>query len=125
LFTRQFALFKSQWTIPGTKHWERIFKWLGLQFSLPHNLLSLLNYVATVPGTKQWRRGLVMIWCAVIWTIWRHRNRIIFDNGVVYGVGLLEDIKVAAWKWWIGRGSSSPCLYYEWISEPMLCINKK
>jgi hypothetical protein len=45
--------------------------------------------------------------------VWRHRNRIIFENGIVDGAGLLEEIKVASWKWWIGRGSSSPCLYYE------------
>jgi hypothetical protein len=124
LFTRQFALFKSQWTIPGTKHWERIFKWLGLQFSLPHNLLSLLNYVATVPGTKQWRRGLVMIWCAVIWTIWRHRNRIIFYNGQLDGASMIDEVKVSSWKRWISRFNYPPCLFYEWIAEPEYCLKK-
>jgi hypothetical protein len=76
--------------------WERVFVWLDLQLMLPHNTLSLLNYVATIPGTKQLRRDLVMIWCAVIWTVWRHRNRIIFENEVVDGAGLLEEIKVAS-----------------------------
>ncbi|WJX67033.1 hypothetical protein P8452_51532 [Trifolium repens] len=103
--------------------WERVFAWLNLHFLLPHNILSLLIYVATTPGTKYLRRGLVMIWCAVIWSVWRHRNRIVFENGVLDGVELLDDIKVASWKWWIGRGSSSPpCLFYEWKAEPVLCI---
>jgi hypothetical protein len=105
--------------------WDRIFAWFGLQFMLPHNIPSLLIYVATTPGRKQLRRGLVMIWCAVIWTVWRHRNRIIFENGVVDGVGLLEEIKVASRKWWLNRGGSQPCLFYEWNSEPVLCLIKR
>jgi hypothetical protein len=105
--------------------WERILVWLGLQFMLPHNILSLLIYVATILGCKPLRRGLIMIWCSVIWIVWRHRNRIIFENGIVDGAGLLEEIKVASWKWWIGRGSSSPCLYYEWVSELELCMRKR
>jgi hypothetical protein len=65
---------------------------------------------------------MIMIWCAVIWSVWRHRNRIIFYNGVVDGVGLVDDIKLVTWKWWLGRTKSSPCLYYEWIVEPGLCL---
>jgi hypothetical protein len=37
--------------------WERVFVWLDLQLMLPHNTLSLLNYVATIPGTKQFETG--------------------------------------------------------------------
>jgi hypothetical protein len=45
-----------------------------------------------------------------------------FYNGVVDGVALLYDVKVASWKWWIGSGKSSPCLFYEWVAEPVLCM---
>jgi hypothetical protein len=102
---------------------ERVLTWLGLSFMLPHNILSLLSYVATTSGSKRVRQSLVTIWCAVMWTVWRHRNQIIFDNGVVDGVAILEEVKLASWKWWIGRGKSPLCLFYEWISEPVLCLN--
>jgi hypothetical protein len=102
--------------------WERILAWLGLNFSLPHSIDSLLNYVSAAPGNKHQRKGLVMIWCAVIWTIWRYRNRVIFYNGTVDCVELLEEIKTVSWKWWLGRGNSAPCLLYEWLAEPVLCM---
>jgi hypothetical protein len=104
--------------------WGQIFVWLGFHFELPHNILSLLILVATSVGEKHVRHGLVMIWTAVIWIIWRHRNRIIFENGVVDGASMVEDVKLVSWKWWIGKGSSPLCLLYEWQAEPVLCLNQ-
>jgi hypothetical protein len=79
--------------------WDRIFAWLGLIFSLPHSIFSLLNFVAGSTGQKQVRNGLFMICSAVIWTVWRHRNKIIFYNGGVDGSGLVEEVMVTSWKW--------------------------
>jgi hypothetical protein len=58
--------------------WDRIFACLGLHFALPHSIYSLLNFVAASPVNKQVRKGLVLIWYAVIWSMWSHRNHIIF-----------------------------------------------
>ncbi|KAK2406586.1 hypothetical protein QL285_042301 [Trifolium repens] len=106
--------------------WEKVFAWLDLNFMLPHNILSLLNYVASFPGSKRVRQGLVTIWCAVLWTVWRHRNRIIFDNGVVDAAAILEDIKIASWKWWLRKGEAHLSLFYEWSKEPGLglCLKR-
>jgi hypothetical protein len=104
--------------------WEKVFAWLDLNFMLPHNILSLLNYVASFPGSKRVRQGLVTIWCAVLWTVWRHRNRIIFDNGVVDAAAILEDIKIASWKWWLRKGEAHLSLFYEWSKEPVLCLKR-
>jgi hypothetical protein len=105
--------------------WNRIFEWLGIHFTLPHSLSSLLNSVAANSGIKKVRLGLEMIWCAIIWMVWSHRNRRIFENGVVDGVALVYDVKVASWKWWIGSGKSSPCLLYEWVAESVLCMTRR
>jgi hypothetical protein len=102
--------------------WERVFAWLGLIFSLPHSSKSLLTFFAATPGSKLKRKGLVMIWNASIWAIWRLRNKVIFENGVADSAKLLEDIQTS-WKWWLGRTKSSPCLLYEWISEPVICLS--
>jgi hypothetical protein len=103
--------------------WDCIFNWLGLKLELPHSILSLLNFLATVPGSKQKRKGLVMVCNAVIWSIWRHRNKAIFDNGATYLASLFNDVKTLSWKWWIGRSNTSPCLFYEWNAEPMICLS--
>ncbi|PNX87037.1 hypothetical protein L195_g043121, partial [Trifolium pratense] len=56
----------------------------------------------------------------MIWLMWRHRNKVIFETGLIDMAGVLDDIKTTSWKWWIGRSKASPCLLYEWNSEPVL-----
>jgi hypothetical protein len=102
--------------------WERITSWLRLVFSLPHSCVSFVNYFAAASGNKKVRQGLVLIWNSVIWMLWRHRNCIIFENGIRDVAKVVEDIKVSSWKWWIGRANVPSCLLYEWMQEPRVCI---
>ncbi|PNX79781.1 ribonuclease H, partial [Trifolium pratense] len=77
-----------------TQVWHRVCAWLGLHFLLPHSISSLLNFFATTPGCKQLRQGLV------------------------------DEVKIASWKWWIGKSKASPCLFYEWNVEPEICLKR-
>jgi hypothetical protein len=90
-----------------------ILNWLGLNLSLPHSIMSILIFMAQTHGSKKKRQGLVLIWKAVIWTIWRHRNKVIFDNGRIDLVSLVDEVKTVSLRWWIGRTINTPCLLYE------------
>jgi hypothetical protein len=72
---------------------------------------------AAGPGNKKRRHELSLIWSSIIWTIWRQRNKIIFYNGTPDLLGIVNEIKVASWKWWIGRSKAPPYLLYEWNQE--------
>ncbi|GAU35033.1 hypothetical protein TSUD_103560 [Trifolium subterraneum] len=106
----------------ATQVWEQIITWLGMVFMLPQSLVSFFSFFAETSGGKKRRQGLIMIWNAVVWALWRQRNRIIFENGTGDLNGVVEEIKVSSWKWWIGRSKSDPCLLYEWNQEPLLCL---
>jgi hypothetical protein len=103
--------------------WNCVLSWLGLKLILPHSIVSPLNYIASSPGLKRKRRGLVMIWNAVIWILWWHRNKVIFDNGVIDVASLVDDVKSLSWRWSVGRSDSAPSLLYEWIAEPVICLS--
>jgi hypothetical protein len=103
------------------KVWAAMFVWLQLPFSLPHNLLSIFNFLTQNRG-KKLRKGLCMIWNGVVWAIWRRRNAVIFDNGRRDAVEIIEEIKVTTWKWWISQSKVSNSLLYEWQMEPILCM---
>jgi hypothetical protein len=100
--------------------WAGVFAWLDLPFSLPHNLFSLLSFF-TFNGGKSIRKGLCMVWSAVVWALWRHRNSIVFENGSVNSAEVLDGIMVSAWKWWISHSKTHPLLY-EWRVHPKLCM---
>jgi hypothetical protein len=103
--------------------WRQIFDWLALVFMLPHSIMSILS-LPIAAGFKSLRQGLVLIWNAVFWCVWRLRNKIIFDNGVFDLNGLVDDIKVVSWKWWTSKSQVPKCLLYEWIREPVLCLKR-
>jgi len=63
--------------------------------------------------------GVFLIWLASIWVIWKRRNEVIFNNGVVEIKDLVENIEVLAWYWSMSKLS---CLYYEWCSNPRDCL---
>jgi hypothetical protein len=64
-----------------------------------------------------------MIWNAVLWVIWRWRNKLIFENGVMDRTALINDVKLMSWKWWLGRSNATSCMLYEWIAEPLICMS--
>jgi hypothetical protein len=101
--------------------WLDIFAWLQIPFGLPHNLFSLVNCLLGAKN-KKLRKGLTLIFCSVVWNIWRCRNSVLFDNESKTVPELIEAIKISSWKWWLSDGSSRTCLYYEWSVEPCLCI---
>jgi hypothetical protein len=46
--------------------WIKVFSWLGLKFSLPHNLFSILNLLRDSVGKKAKKKGLILIWSVVV-----------------------------------------------------------
>ncbi|MCH87856.1 hypothetical protein A2U01_0008737 [Trifolium medium] len=101
--------------------WKAILDWLNLPFMFPHNLFSMLNCLAFNTG-KKFRKGMVMIWNAVVWTLWRRRNAIIFYNGRRDDMEAIEEIKVLSWKWWSNQAKVAHSLLYEWRMEPRMCM---
>jgi hypothetical protein len=74
--------------------WVEVFNWLGLQFSLPHSLFSILNLFRDSQGKKARRKGLILIWSAVVWVLWRMRNAVIFENDTAQIISVVDNIKL-------------------------------
>jgi len=58
--------------------WYQVSRWLGWEFVIPLGLAQpLLSFTGLGRG-KRVRLGLLLVWHAVIWTIWTSRNDLIF-----------------------------------------------
>jgi hypothetical protein len=101
--------------------WFEIFTWLKVSFGLPHSLFAIFNCLLCA-GNPRANKGRLMICCAVVWSIWKFRNSVLFENENGAVSDLVEAIKVISWKWWLARSKKAHCLFYEWRAEPSICL---
>jgi len=94
--------------------WRKIMDWLNFNFITPNNLFVHLECWSGEVRDKKMRKGVWLIWHAIIWVIWKGRNERIFNNLIKEEEELVEEIKVFSWRWVLSRLNVSPCLFYEW-----------
>jgi len=81
-----------------------------------------------VPGLYMFGRkvrvGLLLVWYAVIWTVWASRKDLIFVGGLLREEQMVDRVKLLAWKWFLAKCPASSCSLYEWEVQPVLCLNR-
>jgi hypothetical protein len=102
--------------------WYAIFNWLGFAYISPPNLLISFASMAGMGVSKRRKKGLLLLWQVVLWSIWRARNDRLFNNKEASVYEVVDSIKHIAWKWYLGRIANHPCLLYEWLMEPWYCL---
>lgn len=104
LFTCSFA----------TGIWNKCYVWWGI-----HNVIHmdpkmhLLQHNCDWLGkeaNERWR----VVWFAIVWSLWLHRNEIVFNKGSVNGGNLLELIKFKSWLLMTCKIKNFKYYFYEW-----------
>ena len=79
--------------------WNHWCAWLGVQSAF-HNV-PLLNFsqfrICNVSASVNEVWGV--IWIAVVNEIWKHRNRVIFNGGVIDELKVFALMQLKAWSW--------------------------
>ncbi|KAG5106921.1 hypothetical protein JHK82_043891 [Glycine max] len=63
------------------------------------------------------------IWVAMIWSIWKHRNGVVFNIKSSDLLSLVDHIKLFSWSWLKGKEQNFLCSFHDWESNPLLCIS--
>lgn len=61
--------------------WMKVLDWLCLEVVLPPTIPELYVQCMGVFGKKETRKRGLVVWHAMVWTLWLKRNDIIFNNG--------------------------------------------
>ncbi|GAU33382.1 hypothetical protein TSUD_365080 [Trifolium subterraneum] len=70
----------------------------------------------------KWFGGVLLVWHAVVWALWRVMNDNIFSEKVVGAEELFDKVQITSWKWLVAKKTKAPCLFYEWRVNPIDCI---
>jgi hypothetical protein len=68
---------------------------------------------------------MVLMWHAVVWSIWTSQNDIIFYVGSSTIDNLVDKVKHSSWKWFLGKNPNSICSFLEWEMQLLLCWSNK
>jgi hypothetical protein len=108
----------------AAKVWYEMMRWLGLVIVIPSNLLTSFAILVGCAKDKKAKKGLILIWNAIVWVLWKHRNDRIFNDREMNIEELVDQIKLWSWRWFINRMAMGPCLLYEWNWSPFDCFNR-
>jgi hypothetical protein len=90
--------------------WYKVCRWLGFCFVNPPTLFNSFASFLGLTSSKKRKKGLSLIWHAVVWVIWKVRNDLIFNNKSITEEEVVDLVKVSAWRWFLGRLTKHPWL---------------
>jgi hypothetical protein len=94
--------------------WYQVSRWLGWDFVSPQDLPQHFLAFTGLGRGKKVRLGLLLVWHAVIWTIWMSRNDLIFSGGTLREEPVVDRVKLLAWKWFLAKCPAISCTYHQW-----------
>ncbi|XP_058727059.1 uncharacterized protein LOC131598482 [Vicia villosa] len=100
--------------------WRKIHQWLGSDCQLKPDCCDDFMQLVGVLHRRASPRRVGVIWVSVCWCIWKHRNEIVFNNGVCDVEEIIHNVKMHSW-WWLAIGSKKKvnCNFFEWFQCPL------
>lgn len=99
-----------------------IYNWVGIDTALVGNLNdSLIQHAGLLNGraaNRVWR----MFWFAIIWSIWLHRDELIFKDHSLDFCKVTDLIKVRVWSWCKAFFKMDCFSFNDWCINLVLCI---
>jgi hypothetical protein len=110
------------WCAFASTLWDKVFHWFDWGGAVPRDPRHIFQKFNSGTTNGKRLKGLLAVWHAVVWAIWRARNDLIFNSLVPVLEDIFHGIKMHSWKWLCGKKKGLCCSFYEWTTYPMDCI---
>jgi len=102
--------------------WDMCDNWVGSSNvranNIEHHFLNFYNFKLNAKQNKKWKS----MWVAIMWEIWIHRNKVVFNGGKIDHLEVFGMAQLRAWEWFKYRNKKFSHSYPEWILNPEACI---
>nr|KYP45153.1 Putative ribonuclease H protein At1g65750 family [Cajanus cajan] len=102
--------------------WKKWLLWLDsptpLSSSFEGNFFAHPSILLSKKRVDQWH----VIWTAILWCIWRARNKYVFEGEHLDGNRLLQQTVLYSWSWLTSFDKSFNYSFSQWEANPGLCI---
>ncbi|KAD3067773.1 hypothetical protein E3N88_35653 [Mikania micrantha] len=79
--------------------WEKVSIWCKLQPMIVFSLHDLVDLSNLGQGSKKWKNTIHAVIVTTLWSIWKIRNKIIFESKSLSTNNLFEEIKTLSFLW--------------------------
>jgi hypothetical protein len=108
-----------------TGFWYAIYRWFGVCVMLLPSLPVSYAMLVGCGSNKKRRKGLLIVWLAMIWSVWKARNNKVFNNVVFEPSVVVDLVHRLSWQWFVHNTAKVPCLLYEWVWNPGDCMLRR
>lgn len=106
------------------KVWNGICKWFGVSTALQKDPKeSLIQFCALVGDGLRFSKSLTLVWIATVCAIWYGRNNSVFRGEVVDVERIFDLVQFRFWLWLKARSKGFSMSHYDWVSNPLICVN--
>lgn len=102
--------------------WRKCYRWLGQGIVLLNDCRAHFLQHGSVGWNQKHKRGAWIIWVAVCWSLWLHRNEIIFRGATLDAGKLFDLIQFRSWSWLTAKYGSFQASMCDWITNPSCCL---
>jgi len=103
--------------------WNQCLLWLGLVSAAPIDPFSNFLQLSLGKASASVNSVSGSVWIVVVWEIWIHRNKIIFNGGVVDHLEIFSMAQLKVWTWVTFKVSTAQFSFSDWCLAPMSCLN--
>lgn len=102
--------------------WKHFIFWLNCPAPLPRQINEHFSFLPAPIQNKSEAETWHTVWLATMWTLWRYRNKCIFDGETFEQGTIVRDILIFSWRWLSTLKPSFAYSFSQWSSNPGPCI---
>lgn len=103
--------------------WPECLRWWGIQAPpLAECKALFFQFNGLLSGCKIKVEFWELVWLAIIWVIWNHRNRVLFKDKKVDIGEMVEQVKLKTWLWITALFPRFGYPFSLWFANPVECV---
>jgi len=107
----------------SSKVWNMCFSWMGIS-SVNHNeLYHHFEQFSSICFNKEGNRLWKSLWVSIVWSIWKHRNRVTFNQAKVDAEEIFTMAQIQSWVWMKHKDKKVTFSFSDRILSPLTCVN--
>jgi len=102
--------------------WNLCYAWLGITTIVHFHAFSHFLQFRLCNAPESVNLGLDNIWIAMVSEIWRHKNKIVFNEGILDFSEIFSLAQLKVWAWLSSKFLSASFFFSDWYLAPLVCL---